>query len=67
MRLLLLLAIAGFGLAGCASAPKPEGATAGDDGVDHAKMGVIEEQALRSGVRVFWVNPPRKPSTPPGG
>ena len=66
MRLPLLLAIAALGFAGCASAPKPELATT-DDGVDHARMVVIEQQALRSGARVFWMNPPRKPSTPSGG
>ena len=66
MRLPPLLAIAALGFAGCASAPKSELATT-DDGVDHARMVVIEQQALRSGVRVFWMNPPRKPSTPSGG
>jgi type IV pilus biogenesis protein CpaD/CtpE len=67
MRLPLLLAIAALGFAGCASAPKSELATTDDNGVDRARMAVIEQQALRSGVRVFWVNPPRKPSTPSGG
>jgi len=66
MRPLLLLAIAALGLCGCASAPKAELAVS-DDGVDRARMTIIEEQAARSGVRVFWMNPPRKPSTPSGG
>ena len=66
MKLLLLLAIAALGLCGCASAPKSELAVS-DDGVDRASMAIIEEQAARSGVRVFWMNPPRKPSTPSGG
>ena len=67
MRLPLLLAIAALGFAGCASAPKSELATSYDDGVDRARMTIIEERAARSGVRVFWMNPPRKPSTPSGG
>lgn len=67
MKLPLLLAIAALGFAGCASAPRSELATADDDGVDYARMTAIEQQALRSGVRVFWMNPPRKPSTPSGG
>ncbi len=67
MRLPPLLAIAALGFAGCASAPKSELATSYDDGVDRARMTIIEERAARSGVRVFWMNPPRKPSTPSGG
>jgi len=67
MKLPLLLAIAALGLCGCASAPKSELATGYDDGVDRARMAIIEERAARSGVRVFWMNPPRKPSTPSGG
>jgi type IV pilus biogenesis protein CpaD/CtpE len=67
MKLLLLLAIAALGLSGCASAPKSGLAAVNDDGVDHARMAIIEEHAARSGVRIFWMNPPRKPSTPSGG
>src|SRR5882762_11625202 len=59
MKLPLLLAIAALGLCGCASTPKSGLATSYDD-VDHARMAIIEEQAARSGVRVFWMNPPRK-------
>jgi len=66
MKLPLLLAIAALGFCGCASTPKSE-LTVNDDGVDRARMTIIEEQAARSGVRVFWMNPPRKPSTPSGG
>jgi hypothetical protein len=65
MRLTLLLAIAAFGFAGCASAPRSELGVS-DDGVDRARMALIEENASRSGVRVFWMNPPRKPSTASG-
>ena len=65
MKLPLLLAIAALGFCGCASTPKSEPATSYDD-VDHARMAIIEEQAARSGVRVFWMNPPRKPSSPSG-
>jgi hypothetical protein len=60
MKLQLLLAIGAFGLCGCASTPKSELAVS-DDGVDRARMAIIEERAARSGVRVFWMNPPRKP------
>jgi len=61
MKLPLLLAIAALGLCGCASGPKSEPATGYDDGVDRARMAIIEERAARSGVRVFWMTPPRKP------
>jgi len=67
MRLPLLVAIAALGFAGCASAPKSELAATDDNGVDRARMAVIERQALRSGVRVFWVNPPSKSAAPSGG
>ncbi|HEY5897954.1 MAG TPA: hypothetical protein VIV54_10340 [Burkholderiales bacterium] len=28
--------------------------------VDHTKVTAIEDTAARNGVRVYWVNPPRK-------
>jgi hypothetical protein len=44
--------------AGCASSPP----VVGYRDVDEAKMSQVEENASRTGVRVFWVNPPRKPA-----
>ena len=58
MRLALLLAIASLGFGGCTALQKTEVAA---NGLDHEKMTAVEQQAQRSGVRVFWVNPPRKP------
>ena len=62
MRLSLLLAIALLG-GGCTKTPP--GPNYSD--VDEAKMSVIEESAARAGVRVYWVNPPRKPAAASGG
>jgi hypothetical protein len=31
-------------------------------GVDEAKMQAVEQAAERNGVRVYWMNPPRKPA-----
>lgn len=61
MRLALLLAIATIGVGGCTSTAQQDPALR-DDGIDRAKMTAVEQQAERSGVRVFWVNPPRKHS-----
>jgi hypothetical protein len=61
MRLALLLAVATIGLGGCTSLAQEELAVR-DDGIDREKMGVVEQQAQRTGARVFWVNPPRKSS-----
>jgi hypothetical protein len=57
MRLALLLAIASLGFGGCSALQRTEAA----NGLDHEKMSAVEQQAQRSGVRVFWVNPPRMP------
>ena len=57
MRLLTLLLV----LSGCAStAPEP---VARENGVDRARMAIIEQQAAGRGVQVHWVNPPLKPAT----
>ena len=47
-------------IAGCAS----QANTASSDAfaVDERKMGAIEHQATQLGLRVMWVNPPRKPA-----
>jgi hypothetical protein len=60
MRLSLVLAIA---LLGCGCTRTPPGPNYSD--VDEAKMSQVEDSAARNGVRVYWINPPRK-STAPG-
>jgi hypothetical protein len=50
-------------LLGCGCTRTPPGPNYSD--VDQDKMSVIEDHAARSGVRVYWVNPPRKAA--PGG
>jgi thiamine biosynthesis lipoprotein ApbE len=60
MRLAFLVAITLVASA-CASADQsatPVGVT----GVDEAKMQAVEQAAERNGVRVYWMNPPRKPA-----
>lgn len=50
-------------LAGCASTPTPDTSSttsAATRNVDHAYVNAVDRQASRTGVRVFWVNPPRK-------
>jgi hypothetical protein len=42
---------------GCASIAAPQ---ASDDGIDHERMSKIETAAKATGVKVFWINPPRK-------
>jgi uncharacterized protein YceK len=59
MRLVALLIV----LSGCASTTQEPAAS--ENGVDRARMATVESQAARSGVRVFWVNPPLKASTSP--
>ena len=52
-------------ITGCAS----QASTAPGDAfaVDERKMGAIEHQATQLGLRVMWVNPPRKPAAASGG
>jgi len=33
---------------------------ANDDGVDKARMSMVERTASERGVRIYWVNPPQK-------
>ena len=46
----------------CASADQSDSAV-GMQGVDEAKIQAVEEAAEHRGVRVYWMNPPRKPSS----
>ena len=50
--------------AGCAS--QANRASGDAFAVDERKMGAIEHQATQLGLRVMWVNPPRKPAATPG-
>ena len=45
-------------LLGCSCTRTPPGPNYSD--VDEARMSVIEDHAARNGVRVYWINPPRK-------
>jgi ABC-type phosphonate transport system ATPase subunit len=58
MRLALVIAAAVLAAA-CSSPSQP---MVDYRDVDEAKMSQVEENAQRTGVRVFWVNPPRKPA-----
>jgi hypothetical protein len=60
MKLAFLVALTLVASA-CATADQPP-APAGMRGLDEAKMQAVEEAAERNGVRVYWMNPPRKPS-----
>jgi hypothetical protein len=44
-------------LPGCATSPTPPW----DAGVDSTKIGNVERAAAQSGVKVYWINAPRKP------
>ena len=53
-----LMGLAGLAfLAGCATPPQPV-----DDGIDHAKVQLIERAAQRFGTQVIWINPPKRGS-----
>ena len=60
MRLALLIAI---GVAGSGCAYVSNEAPAGFSEPDSARMSAIESQAARYGTRVYWINPPLKPSS----
>jgi hypothetical protein len=61
MRLILAVVIM---LVACGCTRTPPGPSFSD--IDEAKMSQIEERAARSGVRVYWLNPPRKASASGG-
>lgn len=53
--------VAALAVGACASAPAPEPSVgAYDSELDLARMATIEQQARLMGVRVIWVNAPRK-------
>lgn len=55
LTLTFALAAALSVLAGCASTPQPQVST-----IDGERVAAVERHALRTGVRVIWVNPPEK-------
>jgi hypothetical protein len=57
MRIALLPSLLLVFLTGCATAEAP---VVQENGVDRARMSIIEQQAAGRGVRVHWVNPPLK-------
>lgn len=56
---ILLATLATALLAGCASTP-PSDAAPKVRGVDQAYIDTIDRHATRAGVRVHWINPPRR-------
>lgn len=53
-------------LCGCAAAP-PSAQTVDRDQIDTARMNAVEQAAARVGVRVYWINAPRKVAKPVNG
>lgn len=58
-RSVALLLCLGVGLGGCAAMQQGAQPEASSD-IDFAKVGLIEKAAAQTGVRVYWVNYPRK-------
>jgi hypothetical protein len=56
----LLALVASFLASGCASLA-PQASV--DDDIDHAKVAAIERIAIDRGVKVYWLNYPRKRSS----
>lgn len=59
MKVLTATLVLGAMLGGCATSPAP-GQAQVEGGLDSARMSAIEREALRAGVRVYWINAPRK-------
>jgi uncharacterized protein YceK len=58
MKLIVWLAAMLIALSGCAVVPT--GADAESSEFDTAKMNAVEQAATRGGVRVYWINAPRR-------
>ena len=56
----ILAALALIALAGCASLPGPSTQASVYDDTDHARIAAVEQAATLHGVKVLWINPPRK-------
>ena len=69
MRLALFLAVMIGAGGGCAAVDNADQgpASPGMRDVDEAKMQQVEDVAAQRGVRVQWVNPPRKSTPAEGG
>lgn len=61
----LLLALTFLGTACSTTEAPPAGVTYSN--ADEAAMTAIESGASNRGVKVYWINPPRKPEAKPGG
>ena len=66
MKALGGLAVLVVSLCGCATAP-PSEATADLYQIDTVRVNAIEQAATRLGVRVYWINAPRKAGKPIDG
>ncbi len=59
-KAMLAVGVAGV-LAGCSGAPvKSDVEIAADRGLDLQKIAAVNAAAKKTGVRVYWVNPPTK-------
>ena len=58
--LALAATLAATGLSGCAGAPRQAWVQSESDPFDRTYMARVEHEAMRRGVRVLWVNPPRR-------
>ena len=58
MRAALVIAVAALTLGGCGSPGWPYAYR--DDGIDHSRIGVIEDTAKSRNLRILWINPPRR-------
>jgi hypothetical protein len=61
MRCIALGLLCLTGLVGCATSSAPTSV------VDEAKMAAVERAATRAGVKIIWVNVPRKEVPASGG
>jgi uncharacterized protein YceK len=64
-RILACLAV--VTLAGCGSMTVPVASAPGAYETDYARMALIDREAVRRGVKVYWINAPRKQVPLSGG
>ena len=57
-RFILLVGL--LGAIGALSACASVGVGVSHDGVDHERVAAVERAAVQTGVRVYWINLPRK-------
>ncbi len=63
MRTLAVLLVSVVASWGCASAPSDPDRY----DIDMARVNAVEQAAARAGVRVYWINAPRRTSKPTNG